>query len=363
MQLYEGIFNRCSQSPDAGLPDQPATGLCTGSTRNCVLRGRLGHSDLELSRKEPTTVDAYTRHPYYKQDMFAAPTSVAYQVMDQGFRDRFKDSFGQSLKITWWMMGGNIYRDATNLNVPVPNTMTLHLMKKYHGDRIQQLGDEVSMHYHTFIWSDYNGGTNSYWNQSPTFDDCRADFDVTLAQYLLEEGVFPVSFRSGWHFMDNDWQAYLNRLLPYCLHNDYGVKKVWAANSGPIAGVEDWSQATSLLYSIPPLDNQLPGGGRRQRLEHALDQDAEPDADDHEPDLRARARRDQPGPLPVEPFARELPHDDHQHRQSSSRWRLPTIRRFHSIIAPPSKRCSGGSALPTNRRPNSTCLRRCKGTP
>ena len=109
--------------------------------------------------KAPTTVDAYTRHPYYKQDFFTAPTGVAYQVMDQGFRDRFKDSFGQSLKITWWMMGGNIYRDATNLNVPLDNTMTLYLMKKYHGHRIQQLGDEISLHYHTFIWSDYNGGT------------------------------------------------------------------------------------------------------------------------------------------------------------------------------------------------------------
>jgi hypothetical protein len=214
--------------------------------------------------KAPATVDAYTRHPYYKQDMFTAPTGVAYQVMDQAFRDRFKDSFGQSLKITWWMMGGNIYRDATNLNVPVANTMTLYLMKKYHGDRIQQLGDEVAMHYHTFIWSDYNGGGTSYWNQSPTFEDCRADFDVTLAQYLLEEGVFPVSFRSGWHFMDNDWQAYLNRLLPYCLHNDYGVKKVWAANPGPIAGVEDWSQATSLFIPFHPstTNYQVAGDGK-----------------------------------------------------------------------------------------------------
>jgi hypothetical protein len=36
-------------------------------------------------------------------------------------------TFGQSLKITWWMMGGNIYGDADNLNVPLANTMTLYL--------------------------------------------------------------------------------------------------------------------------------------------------------------------------------------------------------------------------------------------
>ena len=211
----------------------------------------------------PTTVDAYTRHPLYHQGFFTDPAGVAYQVMEQAFRDQFKDSFGQSLKLTWWMMGGNIYRDATNINVPLANTMTLHLMLKYHGDRIQALGDEVSLHYHTFIWSDYNGGGISYWNQSPTFNDCRADFDVTLAQYLLEEGVFPVSFRSGWHFMDNDWQAYLDGLIPYCLHNDYGVKRVWSPDPEPIAGVEDWSEATPLFIPFHPstTNYQVAGDG------------------------------------------------------------------------------------------------------
>jgi hypothetical protein len=53
-------------------------------------------------------VDAYSHHPLYKQDFFSAPAGVSYQVMEQAFRDQFKDSFGQSLKITWWMMGGNI---------------------------------------------------------------------------------------------------------------------------------------------------------------------------------------------------------------------------------------------------------------
>src|ERR1035437_1006270 len=49
----------------------------------------------------PTTVDAYSRHPHYKQEFFTAPAGVSYQVMAQAFRDQFKDSFGQSLKITW----------------------------------------------------------------------------------------------------------------------------------------------------------------------------------------------------------------------------------------------------------------------
>jgi hypothetical protein len=202
-----------------------------------------------------TTVDVYTRHPHYRQDSFTSSNAPVFQVMSPAWRGQFKDSFGGPIKFTWWMMGGNIYRDADNLNVPVANTMTLRLMKQYHGDAIRAFGDEVSLHYHTFLWSDYNGSGISYWNQTRTFDECRADFDVTLAQYLLEEEVFPVSFRSGWHFMDQDWQSYLDQLVPYCFHDNYGVKVPWYTNSGPIAGVEDWSRGPAAFVPYHPSTN------------------------------------------------------------------------------------------------------------
>jgi hypothetical protein len=207
------------------------------------------------------TVDVYTRHPHYSQDSFTVPGSPSFQVMDPTWRSQFKDWFGNTIKFTWWMMGGNIFRDADNLNVPLASTMTLYLMKKYHGDAIAQFGDELSLHYHTFLWSDYVGDGKFYWNQSRTFNECRQDFEVTLCQYLLEEEVFPVSFRSGWHFMDNDWQSYLNQVLPYSLHDDYGISHPWSTNSVPIAGVEDWSHAPSAFIPFHPstIDYQVPG--------------------------------------------------------------------------------------------------------
>jgi hypothetical protein len=211
-----------------------------------------------------TTVDVYTRHPHYSQDSFTDAQSPSFQVMDAAWRDRYRDSYGQTIKFTWWMMGGNIYRDADNLNVPLANTMTLYLMQKYHGDAIRTFGDEVSLHYHTFRWNSYNADGEFYWNQTPTFNECREDFDVTLAQYLLEGGVYPVSFRSGWHFMDNDWQNYLNQLLPFCLHDDYGAYRAWYTNTGPIAGVEDWSRAPSAFLPFHPSTNdyQVAGDGK-----------------------------------------------------------------------------------------------------
>src|SRR5437868_3645051 len=89
------------------------------------------------------TVDVFSRHPYYPLGMFTDPTSPSYTVMDPAWRSQFKDTFGQSVKFTWWMMGGNIYRDADNRNVPVNNTMTLQRMKQYHGAAMQQCGEEL----------------------------------------------------------------------------------------------------------------------------------------------------------------------------------------------------------------------------
>lgn len=206
------------------------------------------------------TVNIYQRNSYFYPTMFAATNAEVAAFMDPNFRSAFRDSYGQPLKLTWWLMAGNIYRESLNLNVPNPNVMSLHLMKKYYGDLARQLGDELSLHYHTFVWSDYVGMGDFYWNQARDFNECREDFDVTLAHFLLEEEVFPVSFRSGWHYMDNEWQARLEEVLPFSLDNDYPVHTYWPAWQ-PAGNIMDWSLATSNFVPFhPAVDNyQVPG--------------------------------------------------------------------------------------------------------
>ncbi|RMH60902.1 MAG: T9SS C-terminal target domain-containing protein [Calditrichaeota bacterium] len=199
-------------------------------------------------------------HCTYNPSLYTDPMRNTYSVMAPSFRADLVDSYGQPLKMTWWMMAGNIFRYATNTNIPVPNIMTLYLMKKYHGDNILANGDELTLHYHTFVWTDYDQDGQYYWNQAKTFMESRDDFNVTLAQFLLEEQVFPVSFRSGWHYMDNEWQNYLDeRILPYSLHNDYPHKKT--SDPEPIDNIYDWSQAPSAFVPYHPDKNnyQIPG--------------------------------------------------------------------------------------------------------
>ena len=198
----------------------------------------------------------------YNLDLFTAPASNTAVVMSETFRAPMVDSFGNKIKITWWMMAGNIFRYATNNNIPVNNIMTLHLMKKYFGDKIEQWGDELSLHYHTFAWTDYDGDGIYWWNQSQTFLETKDDFDYTLAQFLLEEDVFPVSFRSGWHYMDNDWQNYLNEILPYSLHNDWPAVRF--TTTEPIDNVFDWSQSSPefVPFNPAPENYQLQGNSK-----------------------------------------------------------------------------------------------------
>ncbi|MDH3253288.1 MAG: hypothetical protein OEM41_10885, partial [Ignavibacteria bacterium] len=194
--------------------------------------------------------------------LFSDPSRNATRVMDPVFRSGIRDSYGTPLKLTWWMMAGNMFRHATNTDVLHPNTMTLHLMKRYHGSAIQAWGDELTLHYHTFVWSDYNGDGKWYWNQSATFAESAEDFNQTLAALLLEEETFPVSFRSGWHYMDNEWQRRLDSILPYSLHNDWPA--VHSDTTEPIDNNYDWSRAPSTFVPFHPSpdDYQVPGPGR-----------------------------------------------------------------------------------------------------
>ncbi len=207
-------------------------------------------------------MDVSKYHCTYNLDLYTAVNSNTSVVMSEAFRNQITDSYGGKFKMTWYMMAGNIFRHATNNNVPINNTMTLYLMKKYFGDKVELWNDELSLHYHTFFWSDYDGDGKYWWNQSQTFMESKDDFDFTLAQFLLDENVFPVSFRSGWYYMDNDWQNYLNEILPYSLHNEY--PNVHTDVTEPIDNNYDWSQSSSEFVPFHPSTNnyQLPGNGK-----------------------------------------------------------------------------------------------------
>ncbi len=196
---------------------------------------------------------------HYNQDLYTNPARNAYKVMEPGFRNLMTDSYGTPMKLTWWMMAGNTFRYSDNTNVPNANSIVFYLMKKYHGEQVALFQDELSLHYHTFTWTDYDNDGKFWWNQALTFEEYFEDFKYTLAQLLIDENIFPVSFRSGWHYMDNGWQNYLEYVLPFSLHNDYPNKHTDEVE--PLDNLYDWSLSSSEFVPFhPSADNyQLTG--------------------------------------------------------------------------------------------------------
>ena len=193
--------------------------------------------------------------------LYTDPTRNATRVMQPAFREPMVDYYGTPMKLTWWMMAGNMFRLSVNTDVPTPSTLPVYQMKQNHGDGLRRWGDELTFHYHDWIWSDEDGDGTWFWNQAPSFTDAMTDFDRTLAELLIEEKMFPVSFRSGWHAMDNSWQQRLNEVLPFSLHNDYPAKHVDPIE--PFDNVYDWSHSSPLFVPFHPSNSnyQVPGEG------------------------------------------------------------------------------------------------------
>lgn len=152
---------------------------------------------------------------YFKSALYTNPNRHAYAVMDSSFRNQYKDSNGTPFKMTWWMMAGNVFDMSKNCNIPVRTNISLHLMKKYHAKAIETWDDQLSLHYHTYRWSDPQGDGTYMWEKAEKFILNKEDYERTLCTFLVEDDVFPVSFRSGWMYMDEDWQNYQERFIPF----------------------------------------------------------------------------------------------------------------------------------------------------
>jgi Secretion system C-terminal sorting domain len=203
---------------------------------------------------------------YFKSGLYTDPARWGYGVMDSTYRNSMVDSYGTPVKMTWWMMAGNVYHLSNNCNIPIRNNITMYLMKKYHLDALNGYDDQLTLHYHNYYWSDPNGDGDYNYNQGLDFRTNQADYEECLSKFLIEDDVFPISFRSGWHYMDNYWQAYQERFIPFDMSNAY------PSHGGdyeePTNNIIDWSQSPDAFVPYHPnADNyQIEGDLKQWRL-------------------------------------------------------------------------------------------------
>ena len=148
---------------------------------------------------------ANTYENLFDFEVFSDPEFVYQDVFEEDFRKAHTDSAGNPFKFTWFMHGGGWFDKGKN-TLPASTTFQI---RNYWSDELERWGDEIAYHFHHFVW---NG---SKWVMAPTFGETIWDFESTMSQMIIDESVYPVSFRSGWNYMDNEYQRYLDKWIPF----------------------------------------------------------------------------------------------------------------------------------------------------
>jgi hypothetical protein len=136
--------------------------------------------------------------------VFSNPLGVYHDVFDQGFRDAHTDSQGHPFVFTWFMHGGGWFHYASNLD----DVGTTTLIRHHWQSELDRWGDQISLHFHHYIW-------DGQYHQAPTWNEKIWEFEWVMSQMVLDHGILPVSFRSGWNYMDDPYQQTLERWIPF----------------------------------------------------------------------------------------------------------------------------------------------------
>lgn len=179
-------------------------------------------------------------------------------AMDSSFRYRFADSYGDPLKLTWFVMTSEQICNSKNSECDA----VYDALSNGYRREIEIYGDEIQLHYHNVEWSDRDGNHVFYWNQRQYFE--RDDMEKMINYLLVEKQFFGSAFRAGWTWENSEMSLFLEEVVPF----DYSSNAPLVKHDffhDPVAGVFDWSRApTGWGYYHPSRDDyQVPGAMRR----------------------------------------------------------------------------------------------------
>lgn len=196
---------------------------------------------------------------------FAYNDKVA-RTMEPSWRGCHTDSFGDSLKLTWFIMSHELFGHVPDGSC----SMVLDTLLKFQ-HAIDLFGDQIAWHYHHADWTDPNEDGVSHWNQLLTFD--RTTYtdgvDVGIAErmlnhLLIDRGFFPGAFRTGWVWENDAFSRWIEEIVPFDFSanppNKHTPKK-----REPLRNQFDWSRAPITFRGYHPddTDYQTPGKMRR----------------------------------------------------------------------------------------------------
>ena len=198
---------------------------------------------------------------------WTGPNAFVAQVMNDGFRSGYTDSYGGHIKFSFFMETGEYFCHSTLLDCNGIYTP----MEKFIPD-VALYGDELGWHFHNAAWVAANWDTTKhYWSQISTFNGTRywdgtdiESAEKALNHWLIDKSFFPTTFRSGWVWENNDFSNWLEEIVPF----DY-------SNLSPLGAQQpegsifwdyyDWRRAPRGWVCYHPNSNDYQANGDRRR--------------------------------------------------------------------------------------------------
>jgi hypothetical protein len=180
------------------------------------------------------------------------PGNIVEQALDPHWRLSMLDSFGNHLRMSWYLMTIPAYRQTPQ----GPSGVIDAFLTRFERTSTA-VGDEIAWHYHHAYWlaSESRPSVGS-WRLIETFDGTIYGAGVTdrclamdnLAVFVASSRVFPTSYRAGWNWENTHFSGWLDSLVPF----DYS---------------HFWAQVDPALdYYHPSSDNLYNSGDMRRMV-------------------------------------------------------------------------------------------------
>lgn len=212
---------------------------------------------------ESRQLSAYAYHQILNLVDFDTLGSVG-RVMREDFRNRYIDSYGGVVQFTWFASTHQAYAESDQRD----GTILFEKLKQY-AKPMAAYGDMIGWQYFHADWESTDTSLeHGRWRQLTTFYGAKylhgldsAQAEQMVSRIILEHGIYPTVFRSGWSWESNELSAWLDDLVPFDFSNAAPLKSVAGDSDATADGsVFDWSKAPAdwSWYHPDREDYQLP---------------------------------------------------------------------------------------------------------
>jgi len=206
------------------------------------------------------------------------PGATVDQLLQPTFRNQYHDSFGDPVVFSWFLLTQQIQCAST-----AHDCSLIHAAMQRYKERAYSLGDMYGWHYHHMDWTDINHDGIHFWNQLKTFNGTvygnGSDVQTAermIAQLILDKGVYPGAFRTGWTWQNNQLSVWLDDITPFDFSNispqktdtgDPPPPPGSAAVIEPTYNIFDWSRASQEWTFYHPWSADYQRFGNLKRYE------------------------------------------------------------------------------------------------